>query len=1077
MNDSFVTESMAPFSRACRVLLGAALCVTTACTTVTEVAVPSGESTAGRADATFAVVDGGASSDVWVSDVALEAGPCEPDPCAEEHRECLPDGRCGACLPGWVSDDFGQCAPVGEPCDPDPCVAVNKECIGGFCGECLPGFQDDGAGVCRPPNPCLPNPCVKPNKGTCVVSAEGILRCVCDPGAHDDGLGGCTYDACTPNPCEAPTLWCHPDGLFHQCACPEGSLFREGTCVPDPCAGTPCTAYARSVCHLVDLATGELECHCDEGFVLDPDSDTCVETPVMGSSPGPAPEGDAQLALGERALFFDDWFVASRPGFLRRLHPLTRRTDWIVGPEPAAEDGALGRARAAASLVEVPEDFRLQLDSEHPLRNKAWWLFYMGYRFPFSPSIEPAWLCVVGAENVDGPWESPELLTGSIAPHCMLRVPGAVQAEVSFQDGGFIASVTRIPLGDGYEPGLYVYRSGDGVSWQVASEGPVMALNLEAPAGEVYARIGDKSRLVWDELTQRWMAYVALSSELHGDARGVMVGQKGPTTWPLYSDALEAPGVLGPSAEDLANDLEYGDMVAWRVGSLWVSLFQKVERACPRRAFAALALSRDGRHWWQVRDEFEPSLEAILPYAQQEGAPDANIETLTGGAPLESEGEWHFFVGGTAGSDCDDPATPGGIFRATGRAAGLVSLALPEAESGILTTRPFRLSDGPAAELRIDARVDDKLQVRIEALSPIGSVLESEEVVLEAGDYRDAVVALSNLHGMSHERLRLRLILTAGGELFGFRFLDPLCTPNPCVDDPERGLCDSSTGEALCDCTPPLHADGAGACTEDPCLPDPCTGPYEQGCSVVEELAVCGCETGFALIDYECRPDPCLALPIESLCPLPGPNRCRVVDGLPECFCPEGSVESPTGCMATAPRAFVTSVTASPDFAEGIAAADALCAGQAFSAGFPGQFLAWLSAPGEAAGQRFVGGGPWRTWDPQLGLWTRLVAMDYQDLIDGQLASPIDATEFGLSVASEQSCGVWTATLPNGESPPPVGMLGGSCLSWTSSDSNLVALAGNCHATNGAWTADAPVSCEQALRFYCLQRPDGDVKD
>jgi len=49
------------------------------------------------------------------------------------------------------------------------------------------------------------------------------------------------------------------------------------------------------------------------------------------------------------------------------------------------------------------------------------------------------------------------------------------------------------------------------------------------------------------------------------------------------------------------------------------------------------------------------------------------------------------------------------------------------------------------------------------------------------------------------------------------------CTPNPCAE-PNKTACDPTGGVATCSCDPGFHDDGAGNCTDDPCLPDPCTG-------------------------------------------------------------------------------------------------------------------------------------------------------------------------------------------------------------------------------------------------------------
>ncbi len=334
------------------------------------------------------------------------------------------------------------------------------------------------------------------------------------------------------------------------------------------------------------------------------------------------------------------------------------------------------------------------------------------------------------------------------------------------------------------------------------------------------------------------------------------------------------------------------------------------------------------------------------------------------------------------------------------------------------------------------------------------------------GRVRDAQVITEPLHSFTAERFRIRFTFLGTGEIFGFRLHDPACTPNPCVE-PGRTVCDSTTGYAICLCNPPTHDDGAGGCTVDPCTPDPCTGPHQVGCTVVGGEAVCGCEDGWVATGGACILDPCLPVGGVQVCVAPGPDRCKVIDGVPICYCPEGSVESPAGCVETDSRAFVTSLASPGDTLGGVTGADSLCATLANAAGLTGTYKAWLSTPDEDAVDRFANGGPWRTWDDDVQLWTRKVADDIWDLTDGTIDAAINRTEFGAPVLG--NCLVWTGTTTDGERSNPDG-LGGTCAGWTSAEEGF-GLAGLCDAADTLWTEWAPALCTKESRFYCFQIP------
>ncbi len=114
------------------------------------------------------------------------------------------------------------------------------------------------------------------------------------------------------------------------------------------------------------------------------------------------------------------------------------------------------------------------------------------------------------------------------------------------------------------------------------------------------------------------------------------------------------------------------------------------------------------------------------------------------------------------------------------------------------------------------------------------------------------------------------------------------CSGNgQCSDD--AGVVDCScdegySGDACEACAEGFHDNGAGGCTDDPCLPDPCD--IDRLCQAVEGAAQCVCpagehdEDGVCLPDLECG---------ENTCNQRG--ECTDSDGGVECACEEGWIE------------------------------------------------------------------------------------------------------------------------------------------------------------------------------------------
>jgi hypothetical protein len=154
----------------------------------------------------------------------------------------------------------------------------------------------------------------------------------------------------------------------------------------------------------------------------------------------------------------------------------------------------------------------------------------------------------------------------------------------------------------------------------------------------------------------------------------------------------------------------------------------------------------------------------------------------------------------------------------------------------------------------------------------------------------------------------------------------------------------------------------------------------------------------------------------------------------------------------------------------GTSGADDICNSLAAAHDLPGDYVAWVSEPGAEATVRLGAGydGPWRTWDPELELWTALVAENLADLTDGTIGAKIGWTEKGA--ATPETCLAWTGTTASGalaaDDDPATG---GSCGAWVVSEPTSLGLAGRCNATDGQWSQWGPVPCSQSLHVYCFQ--------
>lgn len=162
-----------------------------------------------------------------------------------------------------------------------------------------------------------------------------------------------------------------------------------------------------------------------------------------------------------------------------------------------------------------------------------------------------------------------------------------------------------------------------------------------------------------------------------------------------------------------------------------------------------------------------------------------------------------------------------------------------------------------------------------------------------------------------------------------------------------------------------------------------------------------------------------------------------------------------SGGVEVPPRRVFVTHTAQAAALGGIGGADQLCATQAAEAGLDGVFKAWLSTASSAVADRFV-----HSTEPYVLVNGTLIADDWEDLVDGSIAAPIDVDASGQSRTGD----VWTGTLPTGGSDTL-----GDCEGFTSSVAGI-ALCGTSSSATSLWTANIRPACATVLRLYCFEQ-------
>ena len=144
------------------------------------------------------------------------------------------------------------------------------------------------------------------------------------------------------------------------------------------------------------------------------------------------------------------------------------------------------------------------------------------------------------------------------------------------------------------------------------------------------------------------------------------------------------------------------------------------------------------------------------------------------------------------------------------------------------------------------------------------------------------------------------------------------------------------------------------------------------------------------------------------------------------------------------------------DFGDALAA-DALCQGAADDAGLGGTYRAWISDYWTSPALRFTHpDAPYELVDGTP------IADDWNDLVDGQLHSPIGRNELGLAVDPLNTY-VVTATTAQGD--PQV--FNGNCDGWT--DLYQFAGIGDVQDTI-LWSDSSAMFCSWSMSLYCFEQ-------
>jgi hypothetical protein len=151
----------------------------------------------------------------------------------------------------------------------------------------------------------------------------------------------------------------------------------------------------------------------------------------------------------------------------------------------------------------------------------------------------------------------------------------------------------------------------------------------------------------------------------------------------------------------------------------------------------------------------------------------------------------------------------------------------------------------------------------------------------------------------------------------------------------------------------------------------------------------------------------------------------------------------------------------------GLSGADVACQSLADAAGLAGTFTAWISDAYDGPTIRLPHASV-----PYVSTDGSVVARDWDDLVDGEIATPIGLDETGTPVNGGCGARVWTNTSVLG-TPAVSDALEFACYEWTLSLFSRWGLLGDATAADAAWTDGGAFGlqrCSSSARLYCFER-------
>ena len=136
--------------------------------------------------------------------------------------------------------------------------------------------------------------------------------------------------------------------------------------------------------------------------------------------------------------------------------------------------------------------------------------------------------------------------------------------------------------------------------------------------------------------------------------------------------------------------------------------------------------------------------------------------------------------------------------------------------------------------------------------------------------------------------------------------------------------------------------------------------------------------------------------------------------------------------------------------------ANLMCEVLATAAMLSGAYQAWMSDGASSPATDFTFAAV-----PYVLVDGTTIADDQTDLLDGNLAAPINLNEQGMMV----NASVWTGTNADGT------LATNHCVDWTSAADTDIGQRGVTTEANGDWTSLSDEACDEAdYRIYCFQQ-------